>query len=108
MYYSSDLNHNHDQNISQLNRQIISNECKSKVIEDISERPSKIVHKELLNVSDPVIMENFTLSDMWNVYVKTYIMPEHPNYRRYRKTLRKFTKLWTLFWRKRLKITILC
>lgn len=43
----SQLEHNHEQNVSKLNRKVISSACKRKAVDDISEKPAKIIRREL-------------------------------------------------------------
>ena len=45
----SDLFHNHQPNEKKLNRKIVSNSCKRKAVDDISEKPSKIIRRTLAN-----------------------------------------------------------
>lgn len=56
----SDLSHNHEANVSALNRQIIGSTCKRKAVEDLAERPSKIL-KHVLSENLP---ESLSTVDM--------------------------------------------
>jgi hypothetical protein len=53
----SDLEHSHDVNVETLNRQKINNSVKRKAEDDISTRPSKLIHQELkgTNISCKII-----------------------------------------------------
>jgi hypothetical protein len=59
----SDLNHNHQSDDQKLARKIISNGVKRKAVDDIAERPSKIIHsvlKENNNVIDCIKINDIT------------------------------------------------
>ena len=45
----SQLDHNHEQDERKLNRKVISTACKRKAVDDISEKPAKIIRRELDN-----------------------------------------------------------
>ena len=55
--------HCHNANVEQLNRQIVSTSCKRKAIDDLSEKPAKIIRRELqdnlpstINTSDVALI----------------------------------------------------
>lgn len=64
--------HNHENDIKKLNRQILSVASKRKAVEDITERPSKIIHSVLRENSDT--MDALTRKDITyirnNMYYK--------------------------------------
>jgi hypothetical protein len=47
----SDLEHSHEVNVETLNRQKISNSVKRKVEDNLSTRPSKLIHQELKRIN---------------------------------------------------------
>lgn len=55
----SNIVHNHEANERKLNRQIMSNICKQKAVDDVSEKPSKIIRKVLATN----LPESFTTTD---------------------------------------------
>lgn len=42
-----EINHNHEADISKLNRHIVTTNCKRKATEDITEKPAKLIRREL-------------------------------------------------------------
>lgn len=57
----SELSHNHKEDIN-LHRQIVNNSVKRKALENVHEKPAKLVHTELR--SNPGISSNITTYDM--------------------------------------------
>jgi hypothetical protein len=55
------LNHNHPPDVQKLSRQAVNNVCKRKAVDDICERPSKIMNRE---VSNSVYKESLTTRDL--------------------------------------------
>jgi hypothetical protein len=55
------LNHNHPPDVQKLSRQTVNNVCKRKAVDDICERPSKIMNRE---VSNSVYKESLTTRDL--------------------------------------------
>lgn len=47
--------HCHDANIEKLNRQIVSSSCKREAVEDLSEKPAKIIRRVLRDNLSPTI-----------------------------------------------------
>lgn len=64
----SDLHHNHDTDEKKINRRMISNSCKRKAIEDISEKPSKIVCRELQNNLPATLTSNDIINIKKTIY----------------------------------------
>lgn len=64
----SDLQHNHEADIRKLHSKIISNACKRKAEEDISEKPSKVIRKHL----STNLPEALTFSDVNNIRKNIY------------------------------------
>ena len=56
-----ELNHNHTADVGKLSRQVISNACKRKAVDDICERPSKIINSE---VAISQYKEHLTVNDV--------------------------------------------
>ena len=55
------LNHNHQSDLQKLSRQVVSNSCKRKAVDDICQRPSKIINME---VSTSLYKENLITTDL--------------------------------------------
>lgn len=65
-----DLQHDHPKDIKKLNRQIISNSVKRKATEELSERPSKIIHSVLKKHSEQI--STLSVRDMYYIRNNLY------------------------------------
>lgn len=66
----SEIEHNHEKNIKKLNRQIISASVKRKAVEDICEKPSKIIHSSLKEHTRE--LDTITVKDIHNIRNNIY------------------------------------
>lgn len=80
-----DLQHNHTKDIKKLNRQVISNSVKRKATEELSERPSKIIHSVLKTHSEQI--STVSVRDM--SYIRNNL---YNNRRKHQPPLPKSTK----------------
>lgn len=64
----ANLIHNHEVNIQKLNRKIVTNACKRKAEEDISEKPAKIIRQAIVETA----ANNLTLSDIEDIRRNIY------------------------------------
>ena len=73
------LDHRHEEKKEKLNRQVVSNTLKRKAIDDICEKPSKIINRELLTHD----VDTLTTYDLQLIrknmhYARTSILPKLP------------------------------